>query len=301
MSIIEQMLLNYEINSENDLINALKEVFQEIALLGLYNGGFFEKAAFYGGTALRILYNLPRFSEDLDFTLLEKNDKFDIERYFLPVVEEFEALGIKIDISKKEKKDLSSDIVSAFLKNDTSIHTLNIQSNDLDSILGGIYSGKKLKIKFEVDTNPPLKFQTEAKTLLLPKTFNIISMTLPNLYAGKMHAVLCRKWQRRVKGRDWYDFEWYVKNNTKLNLEHLQERMYESGDLDKNIKLDLALFKELMYKRIENLDIKSAINEVSPFVKDKSGFEFWSKDYFRLLVDRVNNCKIKSIKSYKTI
>ncbi len=287
MSIIEQMLSNYEMNSENDLINALKEVFQEIALLGLYNGGFFEKAAFYGGTALRILYNLPRFSEDLDFTLLEKNDKFDLEKYFLPVVEEFEALGIKIDISKKEKRDSSSDIVSAFLKNDTSIHTLNIQSNDLDNILGGIYSGKKLKIKFEVDTNPPLKFQTEAKTLLLPKTFNIISMTLPNLYAGKMHAVLCRKWQRRVKGRDWYDFEWYVKNNTKLNLEHLQERMYESGDLDRNIKLDLALFKDLMYKRIENLNIKSAINEVSPFIKDKSVFEFWSQDYFRLLVDRV--------------
>ncbi len=289
MNLIEQMLSSYDINTENDLINALKEVFQEIALLGLYNGGFFEKAAFYGGTALRILYNLPRFSEDLDFSLLEKNDKFDIEKYFLPVIEEFEALGIKIDISKKEKRNSSSNIASAFLKNNTSIHTLNIQSNDLGAILGGIYSGKKLKIKFEVDTNPPLKFQTEAKTLLSPKTFNIISMTLPDLYAGKMHAVLCRKWQRRVKGRDWYDFEWYVKNNTKLNLEHLQERMYESGDLDRNITLDLPLFKELMYKRIESLDIKSAIDDVSPFIKDKSGFEFWSRDYFRLLVDKVSD------------
>lgn len=287
MNIIEQMLSNYDITNEAELVNALKEVFQEIALLGLYHGGFFEKAAFYGGTALRILYGLPRFSEDLDFTLLQKSSDFDIEQYFSSIVDEFEALGIKIDIAKKVKKDFGSDIASAFLKNGTSIHTLKIQAADLGNILDGVHSGKKLKIKFEVDVNPPLKFQTESKTLLLPKTFNIITMTLSNLYAGKMHAVLCRKWKTRVKGRDWYDFEWYVKRRTSLNLEHLQERMFESGDLDKNIKLDEKLFKELMYKRIDDLDVDGAIKEVSPFIKDKSGFEFWSKDYFKLLTDKI--------------
>ena len=287
MTIIEQMLENYEITSEADLINALKEIFQEIALLGLYQGGFFEKAAFYGGTALRILHGLPRFSEDLDFTLLEKNQNFNLEQYFSSIVDEFEALGIAIDISQKVKKDFKSDIASAFLKNGTAIHTLNIQTNDIGTFISGVHSGKKLKIKFEVDTNPPLKFQTESKTLLLPKTFNVITMTLPNLYAGKMHAVLCRKWASRVKGRDWYDFEWYVKRNTSLNLEHLCERMYESGDLEKNTILDEKLFKELMYKRIDELDVNAAIKEVSPFIKDKSGFEFWSRDYFKLLTDRV--------------
>ena len=287
MNIIEQMLSNYEITNEADLINALKEVFQEISLLGLYQGGFFEKAAFYGGTALRILHGLPRFSEDLDFTLLQKDDNFKLEQYFSSIVDEFEALGINIDIAQKVKKDFKSDIASAFLKNGTSIHTLNIEANDLGNILNGIHSGKKLKIKFEIDTNPPLKFQTESKTLLLPKTFNIITMTLANLYAGKMHAVLCRKWISRVKGRDWYDFEWYVKRNTSLNLEHLQERMYESNDLDKSTKLDEKLFKKLMYKRIDELDIDGAIKEVSPFIKDKSGFEFWSKEYFKLLTDKI--------------
>ena len=167
------------------------------------------------------------------------------------------------------------------------MHTLNIQVNDLGDILDGVHSGKKLKIKFEVDTNPPLKFQTEAKTQLLPKTFNVITMTLPNLYAGKMHAVLCRKWASRVKGRDWYDFEWYVKKNTPLNLEHLQRRMYENGDLEKDTVLDEKLFKELMYKRIDELNVDGAIKEVSPFIKDKSGFEFWSKDYFKLLTYKV--------------
>ena len=287
MTIIEQMLENYEITSEADLINALKEIFQEIALLGLYQGGFFEKAAFYGGTALRILHGLPRFSEDLDFTLFEKNQNFNLEQYFSSIVDEFEALGITIDISQKVKKDFKSDIASAFLKNGTAIHTLNIQTNDIGNILDGVHSGKKLKIKFEVDTNPPLKFQTESKTLLLPKTFNVITMTLPNLYAGKMHAVLCRKWASRVKGRDWFDYEWYVKRKTNLNLEHLQERMYESGDLKKDIILDEKLFKELMYKRIDELDVEVAIKEVSPFIKDKSGFEFWSRDYFKLLTDKV--------------
>ncbi|WP_226896448.1 nucleotidyl transferase AbiEii/AbiGii toxin family protein [Poseidonibacter ostreae] len=287
MNIVEQMLSNYEITNESDLINALKEVFQEISLLGLYQGGFFEKAAFYGGTALRILHGLPRFSEDLDFTLLEKNDDFDIEQYFSSIIDEFEALGIKIDIAKKEKKNFASDISSAFLKNGTSIHTLKIEANDLGNILDGIHSGKKLKIKFEVDVNPPLKFQTESKTLLLPKTFNIITMTLPNLYAGKMHAVLCRKWISRVKGRDWFDFEWYVKRNTSLNLEHLQERMYESGDLDKDKNLSEKLFKELMYKRIDELDVDAAVKEVSPFIKNKKGFEFWSKEYFILLTDKI--------------
>lgn len=291
MNIIEQMLVKYKIETEADLVNALKEVFQEIALLGLYHGGFFNKAAFYGGTALRILYGLNRFSEDLDFTLLEKDDKFNIEQYFPSIKLEFEALGIDIDLKKKVKQNISSDIESAFLKNGTSIHTLNIKANDLGEILGGVYSGKKLKIKFEVDTNPPLKFKTEAKTLLMPKTFNIISMTKANLYAGKMHAILFRNWKTRVKGRDWYDFEWYVKQNTKLNLEHLQERMYESGDLKRNTILNEAIFKQLMYDKIELLDIKKAIEDVSPFIKDKYVFDFWSKDYFKLLTDKIEFIK----------
>jgi len=286
MNIIEQMLSKYNIETETDIINALKEIFQEIALLGLYRGNFFNKAAFYGGISLRILYGLNRFSEDLDFSLLEKDASFNIETYFKNIIAEFEALGIEISLNKKQKST-SSDIQSAFLKNSTSIHTLDIKTDALKNILGTVYSGRRLKIKFEIDTNPPLKFQTEAKTLLMPVTFNVLSMTLPNLYAGKIHAVLCRNWKTRVKGRDWFDFEWYVKRNTKLNLEHLQERMYESGYLEKHIKLDEKRFVELMNNKIDNLNLTKAIEEVQPFIKDASVFDFWTKDYFRLLTDRV--------------
>ena len=281
MNIIEQMLKKYDPKSETELINALKEIFQEITLLGLYRGGFFEKCAFYGGTSLRILYGLERFSEDLDFSLLEKNKDFDIEKYFPSVVSEFEALGIGINLTKKSKSS-ETNIESAFLKNDTSIHTLNIEAKGLENI----HSGRKIKIKLEVDTNPPLKFQTESKTLLLPMTFNVRTMTLPNLYAGKMHALLFRSWKTRVKGRDWFDFEWYVKNNTPLNLEHLCQRMRESGNFDKDI-LTKEEFTQLLNNKIDTLDIEQAINEVKGFVKDVRVFDFWSKDYFKLLASRV--------------
>ena len=281
MNIMEQMLKKYNPKSETELINALKEIFQEITLLGLYRGGFFNKAAFYGGTSLRILYGLERFSENLDFSLLEKNKSFDIEKYFPSIVNEFEALGIEVSLNKKSKSN-ETNIESAFLKNDTSIHTLNIEAKGLEDI----HNGRRIKIKLEVDTNPPLKFQTESKTLLLPMTFNIRTMTLPNLYAGKMHALLFRNWITRVKGRDWFDFEWYIKNNIPLNLDHLCQRMKENGNFNKDI-LTKEEFAKLLHDKIDTLDIKQAINEVKGFVKDARIFDFWSKDYFRLLASRV--------------
>jgi predicted nucleotidyltransferase component of viral defense system len=286
MNIIEQMLSKYEINSEDKLINALKEVYQEIALLGLYRGGFFQKAAFYGGTALRIIHGLDRFSEDLDFSLLKKDPEFDIEHYFPFVVDEFESLGVKITLSKKTKSN-DTNIESAFLKNGTSIHTLNVQIEDLSNILDGVHGGKKLKIKFEIDTNPPLKFQTTSHTLLLPTTFNIIAMTLPNLYAGKLHALLFRNWKTRIKGRDWYDFEWYVKRGVKVNLEHLKERVIESGNFESSDEFSEDILKDLLHKKIDSLDIDKAKQEVQVFIKDRGILEFWSKDYFKLLSDMV--------------
>jgi len=286
MNIIEQMLLKYKIESEDELINALKEIYQEIALLGLYRGGFFQKATFYGGTALRIIHGLDRFSEDLDFSLLKKDITFEIEDYFPYIIDEFESLGIKMTLTKKTKSK-KSNTESTFLKNSTSIHTLNIEIDNLPNILENIHSGKKIKIKFEIDINPPLKFQTQAHTLLLPMTFNIIAMTLPSLYAGKLHALLFRKWKTRVKGRDWYDFEWYVKRGVKVNLAHLQERMVESGDLDRDNSLTGEKLKALIKEKIGTLDIEKARQEVQVFIKDRSVLDFWSRDYFNLLTDSI--------------
>jgi hypothetical protein len=287
MGIIEQMILKYEMNSQSDVLNALKEISQEIVLLALYRSDFFSKAAFYGGTALRIFYGLNRFSEDLDFSLIEKNTSFRIEDYFLHIKNEFKSLGINVELSKKTKKVPGNNIAVAFLKSNTSIHTLNFEHKDLQKASGGIYNGRNFKIKLEVDTSPPLKFETEVKTLLNPITFNIVSMTLPNLYAGKMHAVLFRKWKNRVKGRDWFDFEWYVKTGVALNLDHLQQRMIESNDLTADQELNQEVFKQLMHHKIDHLNINLAKEELSPFIKDVSLLDFWSKDYFKLLVEKV--------------
>lgn len=274
---IEQMLQRYIIEDDNDKYNALREIMQEIALAGLYRGGFFKKAAFYGGTALRIFYKLDRYSEDLDFSLLESNDNFSLEPYFKNIVDEFEAAGIKIEISKKEKS-IESNIESAFLKNDTSIHILSLKSNTIN---------KPIKIKFEVDKLPPLGFETEEKLLLQPFSFFVKCFTVENLYAGKVHALLFRSWKQRVKGRDWYDFEWYVRNNYKLNLNHLTIRARESGDLGNDESFTIESLQKLLLEKISNLDIEAAKLDIQRFIKDDKALEIWSRDYFKLLANKI--------------
>ncbi len=283
MSIINQMLEKYSIESEQDLTGALKEIYQEITLLGLYRGQFFTKAAFYGGTSLRILYGLKRFSDDLDFSLLEKNPSFKLEPYFSFIKNEFEALGVRIQINSKLKTNDFSNIASAFLKNDTSVFELNL-SPVFHPFINQKQSEKSIKIKIEVDTNPPLVFQTEHKTLYDPITFNVLSMTLPNLFAGKMHAVLCRKWKTGVKGRDWFDLEWYLKKRVQLNLKHLEIRMIESGDISAETKLTSSLFMQLLLDRVERNDFKKASEEVRPFLNHGQSVNYWSADYFRQLI-----------------
>jgi predicted nucleotidyltransferase component of viral defense system len=275
---IEQMLKHYTIQNDQDYYDALREVMQEIALAGLYRGDFFKKAAFYGGTALRIFYKLDRFSEDLDFSLLEVDKKFNLKPYFKAIQDEFEALGIDIKITSKEKS-VDTAIESAFLKSGTSIHILSLKTD--------VRLNKPIRIKFEIDTNPPLGFSTEEKLLLQPFSFYVKCFKVEDLYAGKMHALLFRKWKNRVKGRDWYDFEWYVKNGYALNLKHLETRAKESGSIEKNVLLNQNNFIKLLEDKIQTLDIDSAKLDIRRFIKDDRGLEIWSKEYFLDLAGRI--------------
>lgn len=268
--IIQQMLAKYRIDSKDSAKNAIREICQEIALAGLCEGNFFKKASFYGGTALRILYDLPRFSEDLDFSLLEKNENFNIEQYFESIISEFEALNIHIDIKKKHKAD--SSIESALLSIKTSELLKNIDET--------------IKIKIDVDKNPPLHFQNQSKILLMPKSFSLNAMTLPNLFAGKIHAILFREWKLRVKGRDYFDLEWYVKNNVLLNLEHLLCRMNHFGN-SSNDSITRKDLESLLLAKIDKIDIQKAIDDVKSFVLNPKELEIWSKDYFRFLISKM--------------
>ena len=270
MTIFDQMLAQHEIKTSEQKRNATHEVMQEIALAGLYRGGFFDKAAFYGGTCLRIFHGLPRFSEDMDFSLVEKNAEFDLESYFPSVIEEFKAAGRDVQITRKEKK-VQTKVESAFLKDNTELYDLSFKTE------------KDVKIKIEVDTEPPLGFATEQKLSLMPFSFMTRCFTLPDLYAGKMHALIFRNYRNRVKGRDWYDFEWYERHNVPLDLAHFQIRAKEFNGLD----IDKAGFARMLKEKLDNTDINMVKQDVMPFVQNPSELNIWSNDYFLQLADRI--------------
>jgi len=269
--IFDNMLSRYEIRTKDDKTNALHEVMQQIALAGLYRGGFFDKAAFYGGTCLRIFYGLQRFSEDMDFSLLCPDENFKLENYFDNIINEFKALGREVSIIKKDKKTLTN-VKSAFLKDNTAVYNLQFTTE------------KSIKIKIEVDTIPPLGFETEHKLLMLPFSFMVHTYSISDLYAGKMHALLFRNWQSRVKGRDWYDFEWYVRNNIPLNFKHLQQRAEQLNSITTN-EFTLDYFKNMLKERILNTNINDVKNDVQPFLKNKQEMGIWSTDYFLQIID----------------
>ncbi|MCP4600043.1 MAG: nucleotidyl transferase AbiEii/AbiGii toxin family protein [Proteobacteria bacterium] len=281
---IAAMLKKYNKESINDHTNALREIIQEIALCGLWRGKFFEKAAFYGGTALRVLHGLDRFSEDMDFSLLATNRDFNIEPYCDFIEKELRAFGFTASVQKKQKTT-GSAIESAFLKANTREQLLIVETTD--SIVNTIPKKQLLNIKLEVDTDPPSGFSTESKYCLLPMPFSVKVYTEPSLFAGKMHALLCRKWKRRVKGRDWYDFVWYVSRETALDLNHLQTRMVQSGHWNPEEKLAEPDFRDVLAKTIDRLDIAQARSDVQSFIRDPSRVDIWSKDFFRHIAGQV--------------
>ena len=262
------MLAAYDLSTSEKKRNAIYEVNQQVVLAGLYTGGFFDVAAFYGGTCLRIFHGLPRFSEDMDFTLLSTDDTFDFSNYFQPIIEEFASIGRSVDIKKKSKKGFSR-VESAFLKDNTDVYDISFQTD------------KSIKIKIEVDTCPPLKFDTEQKLMLQPRSIMARCLDLPDLFAGKMHALLFRTWKNRIKGRDWYDFEWYVRHNIPLGFDHFVERVSQfNGET-----IDRLSFMERLKERFASADINQVKADVLPFVRNPKELDIWSNEYFLRLTE----------------
>ena len=281
---VQVMLDRYNCQSINDYENALKEIIQEIALLGLWRSKFFEKAAFYGGSALRILYGLDRFSEDLDFSLLEKNESFSIAKRCRAVEDELKSFGFTVKIEEKNKKR-ETNINSAFIKTTTLKNMIII--NTPQSVRKKMHSDKVMKIKLEVDTKPPGNFKTEAKYLIRPVPFSVNTYIPPHLFAGKMHAILCRSWGKRVKGRDWYDLVWYVGREVPVGLKHLESRMKQTGHLEANTSLTEKFLGQMLQERIVSTDFDNAKNDVKNLLKDPSSLELWSKEFFRFICDKI--------------
>lgn len=276
-NIIEQMLYKYDIKNTNDEINALKEIIQEIVLSGLSRGNFFNEAAFYGGTALRIFYNLDRFSEDLDFALLEPNKDFDISKYFNYIQKELKAYGINLNITSKEKS-FDSNITSAFLKGDTLELILKFFPSEEEHKYNQIL--KNLKIKLKVDINPPMGATYEDKYKLLPSPHQIKLYDKESLFAGKIHAILCRGWNNRVKGRDLYDYIFFLASDTKVNIELLKNKLIESNYIIEKEKFDINELKKIIINKFEKIDYTKAVEDVKPFIKNIDNLNLWNKEFF---------------------
>lgn len=281
---VERMLGRYGRNTTEDSVRALREILQEIALLGLWRSKFFDKAAFYGGTALRLLYGLDRFSEDLDFSLLAPSPKFELARYGDALRTEVAAFGFDVRFEERAIRT-GRAVQSAFLKADTLQQLLVIEADG--SALKDLPRGQVLKIKLEVDTNPPPGFATQVRYLLQPVAFPVRIYELPDLFAGKMHAVLCRRWKGRVKGRDWYDLMWYLTHHPLLHLGHLEQRMRQSGHWQGEGPLMEEAFFGLLDQAIDSLNVDQARKEVEVFVQDPAVLEVWSRDFFHDIVHRI--------------
>lgn len=280
--LIQQWIANYQPSNRQEAEAALREIMQEICLAGLYRANFFSEACFYGGTALRIFHGLNRFSEDLDFCLLHKNPDFEIAPYFKSIVAEFEALGVEVTVYQKNKIN-QTPITSAFLKSDTTLAELALtQSNAI--LPTGL--NPSIKIKLEIDTMPPLQFRTNALLLTKPFSFYVNCMELPDLFAGKLHALLFRKWKNRIKGRDWFDLEWYIRRGTPASLLHFNTRALENGDLSTPLASKDHLV-QLLIDKIDSSNLELVKTDVLRFIRDPQAIDHWNRTYFTQLVRQI--------------
>lgn len=280
---IKEWIAEYEPKNTDDVLSALREIMQEVALAGLSRTDFFEKAAFYGGTALRIFYGLDRFSEDLDFSLLKVDPDFSLEPYFDAILIEFESIGMKVSIREKEKKE-RTNIESAFLKSETEWRELILE--DIVKQAGIKPTNRTIKIKIEVDRQPPLSFNTEMKLLTRPFSFYVKCFDKPSLFAGKMHALLFRKWKNPVKGRDWYDLEWYIKKGISLDLNHFTARAKDTGDWT-NDQITADDVHSLLSAKFKAVSFDNVREDVMPFIQNAEQLNIWSEKYFSDLAEKL--------------
>ncbi len=266
---------------------AMRQVMQQVALAGLYRAGFFDHAAFYGGTALRIFYGLPRYSEDLDFSLLRPDTDFSLSRYVQALEDECRSLGITVEARAKQKT-VVNHIDAAFIHTTSRVQELLLHADGRP----GSKETISVKIKLEVDVNPPLDFDTEERLLLKPFSCYIKCMRPEDLMAGKLHAVLFRRWKNRVKGRDWFDLEWYIRRGISVNLTHFTSRAVHSGDWSGKEPITRSILMDMLTQRVAEVDIEQAKADVRRFLTDTSVLDIWSVRYFTDLVQQVKGVSV---------
>lgn len=276
---IQQRLLGYNCKTDIEEQQAIREITQEVVLAALGRGDFFKHAIFQGGTCLRIFYGLNRFSEDMDFILREANSDFQLKDHIKYLTDELAAYGYRLEITDRDKADTT--VKKAFLKD-----------SSLGKVIGLQYATQtgpmsRIRIKLEVDTNPPAGSGYELKYLDFPFVSSVAVQDKPSLFAGKIHALLCREY---VKGRDWYDFIWYTSNRTGINYDFLTSAINQVGPWqNQNITADKAWTLSELKKKITSLDWKQAAEDVRRFVRanEQPSLDLWSKALFSEQLDKL--------------
>ena len=281
-SAIEMMLQRYNPKNNTERENAVREILQEIVLAGLSRGGFFAKTAFYGETCLHIFHGLDRYSEDLDFALTEKDLTFKLDRYFPSIEKEFLSYGIDICIESKRTAD-DANVKSAFVKGNTMMLLMSFFPKNEDA--KKVVSNQKIKIKIEIDVDNPEGAVTEYRYRLLPAPYEIQIFNEESLFAGKIHAILCREYKKHVKGRDYYDYLFYLKKGVKLNLRYLENKLKNTGKIDSSVSLSLNMVKEMLRDKFNAVDYESAKEDVSNFIENKSALDIWKPALFISTLD----------------
>lgn len=276
-SAIQTMLDRYQCRNNDERRDALKEIIQEIALIGLGRGRFFSRAAFYGGTALRIFHGLDRFSEDLDFSLDAPDTAFDLSVYLPFIRDELAAWGFEMEVEPRVKSHESA-VQSAFIKGGTLIHFIKIAS--VQPPVLGVHPNEILKIKLEIDTDPPPGAGYEIKYGLSPTPYAVRLYDPPSLFAGKIHALLCRSWKERVKGRDFYDYVWFLGQGVPVNLRYLEALLRQTGAWTVPEALSLEVLLRMLEERFSSINIAQAKADAAPFLKDTRSLDLWSSDFF---------------------
>ncbi len=272
IKVIEERIKEYKPNGKEEELNAFKEIVQEITLSALSRAEFFKYAAFQGGTSLRIVHGLTRFSEDMDFVLFQADPNFKWSHFFHEIDLEFSGYGFKLEVRDRSK--VEDNVKRAFIK-----------ENSFGKVLKLIYERTRfdvqvVNIKLEIDTNPPMGSGFETKIIRFPEPFSIVVQDLPSLFAGKMHALLCREY---TKGRDWFDFVWYMSRNIELNLLNLQNALVQQGPWKgKELDIDYNWVKEKLKEKIETIDWDVAIRDVQPFLRTRQSrtLDLWNKEFF---------------------
>lgn len=279
IKIIQDRLSQYDCTTPLDEENAIKEITQEIALLALSRKEFFQIAEFHGGTALRILYGLQRFSEDLDFALLAANTSFDFKPFLKELADDFREFGYQIEI--QDRSNANNNIRKAFLKESSigKILELNFPFHKRNS--------KKIEIKLEIDVNPPQGATSEIKYLDFPLPYAILAKDISSSFAGKIHALLCRSY---LKGRDWYDFIWYISRSAQVNFNLLENAINQSGPwaASDTIVNKQWLLNHLSIK-IDSVNWDEARLDVARFLKpmEQDSLKLWSRDFFNSRLEKL--------------